>query len=195
MNTKENKALNQWLALNKILKTSKLVGLIQGVVMILLILLCLRMYFSPPIVVTLNGDSWHLGERRAVPLSKKDIGGFIEEYIQARYIWEDFNQKAILLNIRPLVTKDFYKKLSQQLRKHDNRSIKGKKVKQVVADIEVIVGEKSIVASFYKLLVIENIPLPIFSQIDVKLKQGPRTRANKWGVYIHGIIKHEFQKS
>ena len=49
---KENKplgkTLHQWLALNKILKTSKVIGLTQSVAMILLSLLCLGMYFSSP---------------------------------------------------------------------------------------------------------------------------------------------------
>ena len=192
---KENKTLNQWLALNKILKTSKVIGLSQSIAMILLSLLCLRLYFSHPIVVVIDSASkdkqFLSGERKAITLSKEDIKRFIERYIQLRYNWKDFNDKAILHNIRPFVTEGFYKKLSKQLKKEDNRSIKGKKVRQVIADIDVVVGEKSIVASFYKLLIIEKIPLPVFSQISFQLRRSTATKANGLGIYVNAIIKHE----
>ena len=191
--TKENKTLNQWLALNKILRTSKMIGLAQSLAMILLASLCLGMYFSDPVVVAINGEnkSFLSGKREAVPIGKIDIENFIKEYIRVRYDWKDFNEKAILQNISPFVTEGFYKKLIKQLKKEDNRSIKGKKVKQVVADTKVEVGKKSIIASFYKLLIIEKIPLPIFAQISFQLKQGARTRTNRLGMYVDGIIKHE----
>ena len=99
--------------------------------------------------------------------------------------------KPILQNIRPFVTEGFYKKLLQQLKRDDNRSIKGKKVKQVIADVKVEVGKKSIVASFYKLLIIEKIPLPVFAQISFQLSRGATTNANRLGMYINGVIKHE----
>ena len=191
----KNKTMHQWLALNKILKTSKIIGLTQSVAMILLSLLCLGMYFSHPIVVAIDSASkdkhFLSGERKAITLSKEDIKKFIEEYIQARYNWEDFNDKAILHNIRPFVTEGFYKKLIKQLKKEEKLSIKGKKIRQVIADVKVDVGEKSIVASFYKLLIIEKIPLPVFSQISAQLRQGTATKANRLGIYINGIVKHE----
>ena len=190
-----DKTLHQWLALNKVLKTSKIIGLTQSVAMILLSLLCLGMYFSHPIVVAIEGKRKYFlsGERKAVSIEKEDIALFIEEYIRARYHWEDFHQKTILNRVKPFVTEGFYKKLFQQLKKSDNRSIKGKKVKQVIADVKVVVGEKSIVASFYKLLIIESIPLPVSAQIAFQLKRGARTKANKMGIYINGVIKHELQ--
>ena len=192
-----NKTLHQWLALNKILKTSKVIGLTQSLAMILLTLLCLGMYFSSPIVVAIKDEHklFLKGERKATQPSKEDIKRFIEEYIRHRYHWEQFNQKTILNRISPFVTAEFHKRLFGQLKKEDNRSIKGKKVKQVTADVQVQVGEKSIVASFYKLLIIENIPLPIFAQVSFKLKRGARTKANRQGMYVHGIIKHERKSS
>ena len=192
-----NKTLHQWLALNKVLKTSKIIGLTQSLAMILLTLLCLGMYFSSPIVVAIKDEHklFLKGERKATQPSKEDIKRFIEEYIRHRYHWEQFNQKTILNRISPFVTMEFHKRLSAQLKKEDNRSIKGKKVKQVTADVQVQVGEKSIVASFYKLLIIENIPLPIFAQVSFKLKRGARTKANRQGMYVHGIIKHERKSS
>ena len=133
-----NKTLHQWLALNKILKTSKVIGLTQSVAMIILTLLCLGMYFSSPIVVAIKDEHklFLKGERKATQPSKEDIKRFIEEYIRHRYHWEQFNQKTILNRISPFVTAEFHKRLFGQLKKEDNRSIKGKKVKQVTADVQ-----------------------------------------------------------
>lgn len=189
----ESRTINQWVALNAVLKTQRIISLSLGSGVALLSVLCLSMFFQNPTVV-LVGDGekdFVEGQRQEVVIEKSDIERFVRSFIHARYSWEAFNTQNILKSVRPYVVEGFYRKLANDLKKDKDRTIQGKSIKQVVADIKVDISEKDVVASFFKLLIVEGIPLPIVSQVSFQLAKGTATKGNPLGMYVNGIVEHE----
>lgn len=175
------------------LKVGKIVGLCQAAAIVLIATLCLRMSYSDSIVVISNGKEkiFATGLKERSKIEKPDVEKFVSDFIRSRYEWDEFNSSAILTRVGPYVSDGFYQKMVAELKKESERTIKGKRVKQVSADIQVNVTEKDVTASFFKLLIVEGIPLPITTEIAFDLTQGTVTRANPIGIYVNGIVERE----
>ena len=84
----------------------------------------------------------------------------------------------------------FFGKLSFQI--FDKRlNEQGKKeISQKITDVDIQVTEKGIFAHFYKVLIVEKLPLVIPTKIALAVVQGAQTFVNPEGVYINKILEN-----
>jgi hypothetical protein len=190
---KENKTVNQWMALNHVLFIYKAIGL--GLVGLVLVLGVLCFYVSdrtPLVVKEQCGETQHLvGARKDVPINEEHIKSFVKSYVRLRYIWEEVNLKKTLLDIRPFVTSGFSKKTGLELKNFMSDEFKDKKLSQKISGIDVMVTDKSTIATFDRILRVNGIPLIIPTQMSFALVKGERSYWNTLGLLINGVTIHE----
>ena len=146
-----------------------------------------------PIVVVLNDkeSSFYSGERKRVEINKKNIENFILEYVKLRYIFRNLNPKTISQNIIHITTKGFREKTFYFLKNLKRKKLKGKKVSQNISNIIINVSKNETIASFDKILRINNIPLVIPVKIKIHLLRDTKTKLNPIGILINGETIYE----
>lgn len=189
----ENRAVNQWLEINKRAIFHKRLN--AGLVILLIIQTCLIFYLItlPPSVVTIEGGkkSYHTAVRKNLALKKTDIEDFVKDFILIYNQWEDFAQDRIIKNISPLVTEGLKKKLAQTFKNSLAKELKDKNARQGVTNLKVMASKNQVIASFDKVLRVNKIPLVIPTVLSFQLIRGKATQWNKLGLYINGITRHE----
>lgn len=192
MTNSSSKTIKQWIALNGMLKTAKIVAVTQAVVILLLTMVSLNLYFKDPLVVLTDGNtrSFVTAKRKPQDLSPQDIERYVKDFISLKYEWNDFEPMMILERIRPYVKEGFYDKLLSTLKKDKSKAIKGKSIRQTIADVKVKVEKDAVFASFFKILIIEGIPLPIKTEIAFQLAKGATSAINPFGIYVNGVVEH-----
>ena len=115
--TKPNKIgpLDQWVALNRILKAYKIAGILLGLLCMALVALVFYLATSPPVVVVLKENSqqgFYYGERKRTPITEPALRDFLKEFVQLRYTWKERDPELILKNIAPFITEGLLRKIS-----------------------------------------------------------------------------------
>jgi|GEM_PF-1042148 len=184
--------VDQWLGVTSELNFQKKLSLSIGAFSGVLALLVMILMFRSPIVAVLNDQQIVMlkAKRQAIPIGEKQIERIVKEFIKQRYQWRDLNPEEISKKIGPFVTDGLRKKVRPVLKDLKNNKLKGKAVTQEITDVEVQVTDKGVIAKFYKVLVVENLPLVIPTGLMLAVVKGARTFLNPEGVYINRVLEN-----
>ncbi|MCB9092879.1 MAG: hypothetical protein H6621_00095 [Halobacteriovoraceae bacterium] len=188
----EIKPIDQWVALNNVLRLYRISGVaLSGVTIVLTVALLFSMFRDPIVVVKENGRHTFLhGKHKAEAITENDIEEFVQEFISLGYVWEELNPNLTASQLAPITTEGLNEKLRGILIQFRDKEFKDKKMSQSVANVKVTVTENKVIATFDKLLKIENVPLPVPTQISLNIVSGSRTVWNPRGLYVNGVIEH-----
>jgi len=179
--------IDNWININKVLKLYKITTMGLLLTTILLTSLIFNLINEDPTVVLINKEdkNFYGGRKRKIKLEEKDLKTFIEDYVHARYSWENINPSILVRNLSPISTNGFLKKLRAELKKEKEGSFK-----QTITNLEIVLTEKESFAKFDKIFKINNIPLIVPTEISLKVIQGERSKWNPMGLYVDGIVEH-----
>ena len=167
----------------------------MGLTGLALVLTFIALYFAHqnPVVITIDGEktNYYMGGRRPIAISEYDIKIFIKGFIYSFNRWDQFSEDLLNKNVAPLITAGLKKKLSKLLKNGLAKSFKGKRVQQDVANIKIAVTKDHVVASFDKIMRVDNIPLILPTELSFQLIKGESTRWNELGLYVNGITEHK----
>lgn len=192
-NKKKPKPIDQWLGISTELDLYKKLSLLSGAFCGVLALLIAVLMFRAPIVAVLNDQQLLMlkAERKNIPIGEKQIERIINEFIKQRYQWDKLSPDDISKNIEPFSTGGFTKKTKNLLKDLKKNGFQGKKeISQKITDVDVQVTEKGIFAQFYKVLIVENLPLVIPTKIALAVVKGAQTFVNPEGVYVNKILEN-----
>jgi len=184
--------VDQWLGVTSELNFQKKLSLSIGAFSGVLALLVMILMFRSPIVAVLNDQQIVMlkAKRQAIPIGEKQIERIVKEFIKQRYQWRDLNPEDISKKIGPFVTDGLRKKVRPVLTDLKNKKLKDKAVTQEITDVEVQVTDKGVIAKFYKVLVVENLPLVIPTGLMLAVVKGARTFLNPEGIYINRVLEN-----
>jgi hypothetical protein len=132
-------------------------------------------------------------DRGEVQVGKREVEGFVRQYLTALYVWEGFDPVKLAAQVKPYSEEALVPKiLETQTQKFGK--VREKKIAQDISFVRVIVLDTKVTASFLRILKVEGIPLVVPTELTFALIEGPRTRANPVGVYVSGIMENENTK-
>ena len=143
--------------------------------------------------------SFILLKEKNVEISKIDIEKFIIKYVELRYTWDGFDPRIILKNISPVTTKELLHKIEKKIQmdiKKQNKS-KGKTknknqiIEQTVTNINPLVSKKQSLASFDRIIRINDLSLISPAQVSFRIVRGKPNVWNPIGLYVDGMTMHE----
>lgn len=185
--------INQWVAINRVAQNYK-IGFL-GLSILCLISLSLNfMQATQDPVVILDQDGRKIaysGKREVVNLTNEDIKAFTENFIYLRYRFEQFSPDFIYSQIAPITTSGLSQKIYKSLRSKKYEGMSEKRVTQDLTNLEVIVTEESITASFDKVIRIDGLPLVSPMAISLVIKRGSSTKWNPLGLYVNGVVEND----
>ncbi len=184
---------SQWISLNRVLMFYRYMS---AVFILLALGAWVMMAWSllrDPFVVVLNHKEriWVESEKKDVPIEREEIVEIIKRFIEKRYQWKKLNLDELLHQIQPITTSGLLEKMKDDLVLFIKNDLSKKNFQQAVANIEVQVSEKSVTASFDRIIRVDGLPLVAPLQLSLELIRGSRTRFNPIGLYINGIIEHQ----
>jgi hypothetical protein len=184
---------SQWISLNRVLMFYRYMS---AVFILLALGAWVMMAWSllrDPFVVVLNHKEriWVESEKKDVPIEREEIVEIIKRFIEKRYQWKKLNLDDILHHIQPITTSGLLEKMKDDLVLFIKNDLSKKNFQQAVANIEVQVSEKSVTATFDRIIRVDGLPLVAPLQLSLELIRGSRTRFNPIGLYINGIIEHQ----
>ena len=188
----ESKPINQWIALNNVLRVYKLIGLGLVGLSIALTMVVFCQIFSDPVVVTIEDGvkTFYIGRKTAVTLEPKDVESLIKQFVDLRYTWSELNPDTIARNIAPISTKGLVSKVRLMLLNLRDKELKGQETQQGIANLKVNVTKTNVTATFDKILRIKNVPLIVPSHVSFNLIKKSATAWNPIGLYINGVVEH-----
>jgi len=195
LNEKESKYFEKWSDTQKSQQFQQrtIMGL-MGLVGILALIAITAGETKPLVVERANAVFRPLDvESREIKPTKEAVGDMLTEFIMARYEWKTFDPQAIIKNLEPYTTEAFRDRLFEEFGKKSFQNKPGESIEQSVARVRPDVTEKSVLASFDRVLRINNVPVVVPTQVSVQLSEGPKTYFNPIGLYINGVIEHEGQ--
>jgi hypothetical protein len=186
-------AIDQWLAINHRNQVYKIVSCICGGLVVFLIVGLMLVTGRDPLVVVESSDSAevYVPARKPINIDEPQIKRFVNIFLVNYLRWEKLEPSAIARQFEPLTTPGLQEKLKNQLIDKRERGLKDKAVSQDFAFLKVKVTEKSVVATFDKILHVNGIPLVVPCEISFQITQGPQTNWNTLGLYVNGLIEHE----
>ena len=108
--------LDQWVALNRILKAYKIAGILLGLLCMVLVALVFYLATSPPVVVVLEKNSQQelllRRKKKDSPITEPALRDFLKEFVRLRYTWKERDPELILKNIAPFITEGLLRKIS-----------------------------------------------------------------------------------
>jgi len=195
LNEKESKYFEKWTDTQKNQQFYKqvIVGM-MGLIGILALIAISAGDPNPLVVERANAVFRPLEvESREIKPTKEAVGEMLSEFIMARYEWTTFDPQSIIKNLEPFTTQAFRDRLFEEFGKKSFQNKPGESIEQSIARVKPDISEKSILASFDRVLRINNVPVVVPTQISVQLSEGPKTYFNPIGLYINGVIEHEGQ--
>ena len=192
----KNTIPNIWTAQENMIHFYRILSLGLGALAIILLVVSVAASFRDPIVVLKSGLSqeYYHSQRAAVSIEKADVERMTRKFLEALYVWPEFNRQALAKEITPYVEDALVEKIVETQASKYGKDFKGKKLSQEITFVKVDVFEDRVVCTFDRVLKIENIPLVIPTQVTLSMLQGGSTRLNPMGVFISGIIENEGSK-
>lgn len=184
---------NQWIRLNHALSIYRIGALTLSALSLVLAIIVGILATSDPVVVVTDQDSkiFFQGRHEHVAVTDEDIKAFIATWVTARYTWTQLDQNSIIRGIEPISTNGFLTKLSDQLGKRKLDLKEGQKLEEIAVNVRPVVNQKEALASFDRIVRINEIPIVVPSEVALDIVQGKRTRWNPLGLYVNGIVEHE----
>lgn len=192
----KNTIPNIWTAQENMIHFYRILSLGLGALAIISLVVSVAASFRDPIVVLKSGMSqeYHHSQRAAVAIEKADVERMTRKFLEALYVWPEFNRQALAKEITPYVEDALVEKIVETQASKYGKDFKGKKLSQEIIFVKVDVFDDRVVCTFDRVLKIENIPLVIPTQVTLSMLQGGPTRLNPMGVFISGIIENEGSK-
>jgi hypothetical protein len=183
-------ARGQWLALNRIAYSYKVIcfSLIGCLVLTLSILTYIATL--PPVVIVDKGEGIerYTSTRKSAEIGKDEIKKFVKTFIKANYEWKKLNKKIMMNNIHPFVTDDFLNLIKKKTKK---KSKPVPEYQQYVGNIKVSVTDKEVVSQFDRIIRLKGIPFISVTQISLQIIKDTPNKWNPLGLYVNGLIEHE----
>lgn len=193
LNEEENNYFEKWTYMQKNQQFQKriilsLLGLIG-----LLLLIVLFAGQQTPLIVERDNSLYRslLVEKSDVKPTKESVAELVEDFVKARYEWENFEPQVIVKKLEPYTTEALRTKLFEEFGKKGFQNKPGDSVEQSVARIRPDVSDKAVLATFDRVLRINGIPVVVPTEISLLLSEGPKTFSNPMGLYINGVIEHD----
>ena len=192
--SKEKDPIDQWCGLSRELNFQKKLNLLFGAFCFILTFFIVILFFRPPIVTVIHEDQMLMlqSQRAFVPVGEQQIKALLKRFIIERYQWRLLNPEDISTRVSPFITKGLREKIKIFLEDLKSKKLKGKAVSQEVGKVHFHIQEDKTYASFYRILVIENVPLVVPTKLSFSLTQGFQTMANPEGVYINKISEEAY---
>lgn len=163
-----------------------------GMVALLIIVIVVMAFQNPLVIVMAGGNKYYAqSERKSDSLTEKDVEGFIRDFLEQMFNWENLAPEVITRQVSPLVTSGLLDRIRQELIQRTEKGFKGKKLSQAIANVRVSVTEKNVIASFDKVLRIDGLPLVVPTELAFNIVRGSQTRWNPMGLYVNGLVEHE----
>lgn len=190
---KKDSALRVWTDVNSLLRTHKLLNLGLILVCLLQLFIIALLYFADPIVVIKEDGKqrYFTGRKASLPISEEAVEEFVKGFLRIRYEWNTLDPKAKQKSLSPVVTDGLQQKLFKLLIHLKDKEFQGKKTSQSIVNVEVSVTKEKVVASFDKLLRIENVPIPVPTTVSLNIIKGTPNVWNPIGLLVNGIIEHQ----
>ncbi|MBX3033547.1 MAG: hypothetical protein KF865_06440 [Bdellovibrionaceae bacterium] len=152
--------------------------------------------FQDPIVVVKSEEAQEFFNSRRAPVSieKKDVESITRRFLDALYVWPEFNGQALAKEIAPYAEDALVGKIVETQALKYGKDFKGKKLAQEISFVKVDVLEDRVVCTFDRILKIEGIPLVIPTEVTLSMLRGSSTRENPMGVFVSGILENEGAK-
>jgi hypothetical protein len=185
--------IDQWLRLSKTLRSYQITCVCLAGCFLVAALCIVRLSHQGPAVVLVCKDKRvHLaGEYKKYKVQPEDIKETLRQFVLARFSFTRLDPELLRRQIQPLATSSFAQKSLENFTRAAKGDLKQKKVSQSVTNLDVIVEDARLFASFDKILKVEGVAIPIPTEIVFKVTAGPRTKFNPSGIYVHGMIEHE----
>ncbi len=140
----------------------------------------------PPIVIEKVGEDLHFypSQFRKTPITKEVASRFVEVFI--RRLHENGPTDSVPNQVSQLVTPGFFRKLEASFSENNGTA---RKTSSFVSALSIKVDEKEVSAEFYKIILIEGVPLVTSKHLLLEIEQGERTSGNPVGLYVNGMIE------
>lgn len=197
MNEKiKNTIPNIWTAQENLIHFHRMLSAGLGILIVLLAVLTLIIGFRDPIVVVKSEteQDFYLSSRAQVSIEKKDVESITRRFLEALYVWPEFNSQTLAKEIVPYMEEALVAKITGTQAEKYGKDFKGKKLAQEIAFVKVEVLEDRVVCIFDRILKIEGIPLVVPTEVTLSMLRGSPTRTNPMGIFISGILEHEGTK-
>lgn len=193
LNDYEEKYIEKWSGVQTILQFQKrLIVALVGLAGFLALLMIVSGDPKPIVVEKRNSIFESLEVRREpIAASEQAVGELVNQFVRLRYEWPTFNPEMIVKQLEPITTDGLRVKLVQEFGSKAHENKEGNSVEQSVSRIRPSVSEKAVLATFDRILRVNNVPLVIPTQISILLSEGPKTSLNPLGLYVNGVIEHE----
>lgn len=183
--------IDHWIEVNRVISKFKIIAFIQSFGVVALAIVIGLLTSADPIVAILDNGVTTFQEsyRAKKQYSKQDIENNVRTFILSRYQFDKLLPDEISADLAPIVTEGARKRFFANLAK-EHKSLKGKIVRNIVADLEIVVSKEAITAEFYHIIEIDGIPLPTRKALSMQLIEGEKTRWNPAGLYINRVVEH-----
>lgn len=197
MNDKQkNSVPNIWTAQENLIHFYRVVMCGIAILAIFLLALTVVAWFRDPIVVTRSGKSqeFYPSHRMAAAIEKSDVESFTKDFLQALYVWSDFDAESLAKELAPYTDSALITKVVDAQSSKIAKELKGKKLEQAITFVKVRVLDDRVVCNFDRVLKIAGIPLVIPTETTLTMIQDRPTRLNPMGIYVSGILENEGAK-
>lgn len=197
MNEKSKNTIpNIWTAQENLIHFYRVLSVGLGSLAIVLLVVAVAFGFRDPIVVVRSTaeQEFFLSQRAPVSIEKKDVENITRRFLDALYVWPEFNGQALAKEIAPYAEDALVGKIVEAQTLKYGKDFKGKKLAQEISFVSVEVLEDRVVCSFDRILKIEGIPLVIPTEVTLSMLRGTTTRENPMGVFVSGILENEGAK-
>ncbi len=193
---KENSVPNIWMAQENQIQLFRMLSIALGVVATAILGVAIVLCFRDPIVILKGPDTqdFYPSNRKSVPIEKSDVETFAKRFLAAMYVWNDFDGMRIGKEIQPFAEDNLVLKVVDGQTQRYVKDLKGKKLAQSLAFVEVEILADKVVCRFDRVLKIEGIPLVIPTEVTLTMITGSATRLNPMGIYVAGVTEHERAK-
>ena len=197
MNEKSKNTIpNIWTAQENLIHFYRVLSIGLGVLALVLLVVAVTFGFRDPIVVVKSATEQEFfpSARAPVSIEKKDVENITRRFLNALYVWSEFNGQALAKEITPYAEEALVGKIVETQTLKYGKDFKGKKLAQEISFVSIEVLEDRVVCSFDRILKIEEIPLVIPTKVTLSMLRGSSTRENPMGVFVSGILENEGAK-
>ncbi|MBX2994081.1 MAG: hypothetical protein KF681_04650 [Bdellovibrionaceae bacterium] len=197
MNEKSKNTIpNIWTAQENLIHFYRLLSAGLGGLAVILLVVAVAFGFRDPIVVVKSDDAqeFFVSRRAPVSIEKKDVENITRRFLDALYVWPEFNGQALAKEIAPYAEEALVGKIVETQALKYGKDFKGKKLAQELSFVKVDVLEDRVICTFDRILKIEGIPLVIPTEVTLSMLRGSSTRENPMGVFVSGILENEGAK-
>ena len=185
---------NQWKDLNRSVSFYKLLSVIAAcAVVICLFIMMIQSLSNPIVVMKSNTENCFVdATRMSADPTDTDVANFIRKWVSVRYEWTKLGEDQLVRDLTPYTTEGLLVKVRESFKSGAEKEFKDKSVSQYVSkEIKVDLTSDKVVATFDRILRLNDIPLIDPAQISFALVRGSKTRMNPQGIYVNGITEYK----